>query len=178
LAALLLATFGVAILAASALAASGNLVKNGSFEKDSNGDGIPNSWNPGGLTPADKRVCNQSYAGMCSFKMIADGGNKTFYTQIAVSGLAGDEFNLSAWTKGKNIVYGAGVTQVVVLFYHTGGGSSESLFDIPEGNSPWTLRQFSGATAAADYNTIVITLRVTAGSGKMWLDKVKLVPAP
>jgi hypothetical protein len=38
--ALLLAALALAALAGSALAA-GNLVKNGSFEKDGNGDGIP-----------------------------------------------------------------------------------------------------------------------------------------
>ena len=66
--ALLLAAIAVALFAGSAVAAGGNLVKNGSFEKDSNGDGIPNSWVGANLTPADKRVCNQSYAGTCSFK--------------------------------------------------------------------------------------------------------------
>jgi hypothetical protein len=45
--ALLLAAIAVATLAGGALAA-GNLVKNGSFEKDGNGDGIPNSWIDGG----------------------------------------------------------------------------------------------------------------------------------
>src|SRR3990172_12470257 len=69
--AFVLAAFAVALLAGSALAASGNLVKNGSFEKDSNGDGIPNAWSGSALTPGDKRVCNQSQAGACSFKMVA-----------------------------------------------------------------------------------------------------------
>ncbi|HLE73111.1 MAG TPA: hypothetical protein VI688_02590, partial [Anaerolineales bacterium] len=42
LAAIILAIFTAS--AQSTLAATANLVKNGSFEKDTNGDGIPNSW--------------------------------------------------------------------------------------------------------------------------------------
>src|SRR3972149_4301150 len=99
---LLLAAFAVALIAGSALAASTNLVKNGSFEKDGNGDGIPNDWNGVNLTLADKRVCNQSKAGSCSFKAVGDGTTKYLYQVIAVSGGSGNEFNLSAWTKGKN----------------------------------------------------------------------------
>ena len=90
LASLLLAAFGVAALAGSALAAS--LVKNGSFEKDSNGDGIPNNWLGNfNFTPADKRVCNQSHAGTCSFRLVGDGNNKFLSQELAISGIDGDQ---------------------------------------------------------------------------------------
>jgi hypothetical protein len=47
---LLLTTFALAVLAGSALA-PGNLVKMAPFEKDSDGDGIPNKWVSAGRKP-------------------------------------------------------------------------------------------------------------------------------
>jgi len=179
LGALLLAAFAVAVFAGSALAA-GNLVKNGSFEKDSDGDGIPNKWVAGvfGLTLADKRVCNQSKAGSCSFKIVADGTIKQLTQEIVAGGLADNQYNLSAWTKGKTIVYGAGTAQVLVRFNHTDGSNNGWAFEIPAGTSPWTLRQFSPAVAFENFDSITIILEISADSGKLWVDKVKLVEAP
>jgi hypothetical protein len=181
LAALLLAAVAVAIFAGSTLAATTNLVKNGSFEKDTNGDGLPNNWVYGqNIAPGDKRVCNQSYAGACSFKMIGDANYKWLYQNILIAGLAGDEFSLSAWTKGKSIVYGiSGVTRLALEFIHTGGGSSTYFGYISAaGNTPWTLRQLLGAEAIADFDSITVYLEVQADSGKIWFDKLKLVPSP
>jgi hypothetical protein len=176
LAALLLAALVVAIVAGSALAASANLVKNGSFEKDTNGDGIPNKWAALGSSSLDKRVCNQSYAGACSFKMVGESVNKFLVQELAISGDAGDEFKLSAWTKGKDIDT-TGNAQVIVYFNHTGGGTSEWSFDIPDGTSPWTLRQVP-ATAGSNYDSISIAIYNSIVSGKMWVDKVKVVAIP
>jgi hypothetical protein len=173
----LLTAFAIAILAGSALAATGNLVKNGSFEKDSNGDGIPNKWVPGTLAPTDKRVCNQSSAGSCSFRMVGDGSGKQLSQVIDVSGDASDEFTLSAWTRGKTIVLGAGAARVYVQFNHTGGGSNNNIVDIPAGTTTWTLRQLP-AQATADFDSIYVSVYLGADSGKMWVDQVKLVPAP
>jgi len=174
LAALLLVSL---ILAGSALAA-GKLVKNGSFEKDGNGDGIPNNWNPGSLTPADKRVCNQSYAGSCSFKMVADGTVKVLKQLIIVSGVAGEEFILSAWTKGKDLVLGGGEARIYLVFNHTDGSNNAWYFDIPAGTSAWTLSQVSGQ-ADENYDYITISLQfIEPSSGKVWADKVKLVAVP
>jgi hypothetical protein len=176
--AILLAALALAVLVGSALAA-GNLVKNGSFEKDSDGDGIPNGWgDTGALTPLDKRVCNQSYAGSCSFKMVADGTAKGLAQLIAVAGLTGDEFKLSAWTKGKSIVDSGGPARLIVEISLGGSTSDYASFDIPDGSSPWTLHQLS-LTATANYDTVTIYLYFySTDSGKIWVDKVKLVETP
>ena len=139
--ALLLVAIALAVAAGSALAAA--LVKNGSFEKDTNGDGFPNKWAGLNLTAGDKRVCNQSAAGQCSFKMvgngIADGPTKYFLQIVAVSGLDGDEFSLSFWTKGKEIVLGSGgFATVFVQFNWVGGGNNSHYFNTPAGTSAWT----------------------------------------
>ena len=176
LAALLLAVLAVAVFAGSALAAA--LVKNGSFEKDSNGDGVPNSWVGNGLTPADKRVCNQSYAGNCSFKMIGDGNIRELIQVVAAPGLLGDEFNLTAWTKGKAVDLGtSGVARVHVQFNNSDNSITIVWFDMPGGSSPWTKHQVS-ALASKNFDSITIFAQLLADSGKMWVDKVKLAPNP
>ena len=179
---LLLAALGMAVLAGSAMAAGGNLVKNGSFEKDSNGDGLPNGWVYGqNIAPGDKRVCNQSHSGACSFKMIGDANYKWIYQDIATSGLQDDIFDFTAWVKGKEIVYGSGgVIRLAVEFHHTGGGSNVAQGDdiSSAGTTPWTLHTLSGAPASEDFDSITVYLAFQADSGKLWFDKVKLVPAP
>ena len=175
--ALLLTALAMAILAGSALAATTNLVKNGSFEKDGDHDGVPNMWNGVNLTPADKRTCKQSKPGNCSFTMVGDGTNKVLLQDIFISGSALDEFDFSAWTKGKSIVYGAGEVVVYVQINYTDGDSNGWYLYIPVGTSPWTLRQIH-VVSPKDYDSIQIFLSIFSDSGKAWVDGVKLIPAP
>ena len=176
--ALLLTALILALFAGSALAASTNLVKNGSFEKDTNGDGIPNNWNGVNMTLVDKRVCNQSKAGSCSFKTMGDGTDKVLIQDISAAGLAGDHLTLSAWTKGKSIVLGAGVSRLVFRFNYTDLTDEYVNFDIPPGTTPWALRQLPVA-ATKDFASISIFIpELSADSGKLWIDKVKLVEVP
>lgn len=155
---------------------AGNFVLNGSFETDSNGDGIPNNWfDNDALSSADKRVCNQSYAGSCSFKMAGDGGGTKWLAQcISPTGTAaGNEFKFKAWTKTKSLMIGGGEASLYVSFYDGGNFVNEEVFSIPGGTTGWTSRQLS-ATAAADYDTICMLLQLEASSGKIWFDKATL----
>ena len=175
-AALLLSAFAVAVLAGSALAA--NLLANGSFEKDSNGDGMPNGWAGQDLTTADKRVCNQAKAGSCSFKMNADGSEKSIFQSVAVSGLAGADHTLALWTKGKDLDLSGGAMRIFLRFNHIGlVGSTVYIIDVPAGSSPWTKRSVTGASSA-DFESITISVITFATSGKAWFDQVKLTVAP
>ena len=171
------AAFAVAILAGSALAATTNLVKNGSFEKDSSGDGIPNNWHDfPNILPIDKRVCNQSKAGNCSFLIVGNNSIKQLYQTMAVSGLAGDEFDLSFWAKGKDLILSPGDAAGVVLApqLNAGGEDTSHYSLLPAGSSPWTLQELH-AEASGDFYAIRIYLYLYADSGKVWFDKVKLV---
>jgi hypothetical protein len=178
--ALLLVAFVVAVLAGSALAAS--LVKNGSFEKDGNGDGLPNNWvYDYNIASGDKRVCNQSYAGACSFKMVGDGKSKALYQIIPISGVSGDQFNLVIWTKGKDTDYGGGNIGWGLYFHnpedglwYLGAGDGNS----DDGSSPWTLSSVYASATAPTFDSIKVQLYFKADSGKVWFDKVKLVAVP
>jgi hypothetical protein len=149
-------------------------VKNRSFEKDTDGNGIPNNWAKLFPKASDKRVCNQSYAGSCSFKMVGDGDNKKlFQVTLNSSGPAGRHALLSAYTKGKSIVNGGGSALVRVAFNHTDGSGNADYFQLPAGNSAWAFRSIV-ATATENYSSITIWLEMSANSGKMWVDSVAL----
>jgi hypothetical protein len=171
LAALVLAVFGGATQ--HALAYDLTKVKNRSFEKDSNGDGTPNGWFRDGLTPKDKRVCNQSYSGACSFKMVGNDSEKFLYqVTLYSSGPAGVEETLSVYTKGKSIVNApGGFARVWLRFNQTDGGTEWHGVQLPPGNSGWTYREVSG-TAIESFSSIEVWLDMRAASGKMWVDLV------
>jgi hypothetical protein len=164
------AAFALAIFVGSALAA-GNLVANGSFEKDTNGDGVPNNWLGYQLTPGDKRVCNKSYSGACSFKFVGDGTEKHIQQDLSLSGSSGEQYKLTLFMKGKDLVNGSGFTSANVLWFPSG---ADTIF-LPGGTNAWT--QYSlVVTAPSDFTAVIIRLETTATSGKAWLDKVKFVP--
>jgi hypothetical protein len=170
-AALLLAAFAVAVLAGSALAAS--LVKNGSFEKDSNGDGMPNGWTGSSLTSKDKRVCNQSYAGACSFKIVGDGTSKYIYQLVSLpGGTQGTNFRLTVWAKGGDFIYGTVFIQMIIS--HTDGDSLDNYYVNIANGTPWTKYTIN-ENATEDFQSVNVVLVSNGDSGRAWFDKVKLV---
>jgi hypothetical protein len=151
-----------------------NFVSNGSFEK---GSAIPKNWFEGDdtLTSKDKRVCNQSYAGSCSFKMVGDTTQKWLVQCKDYSGTdAGNKFKLKAWAKGKALNLGVGEAKIYVDFYDGENFVNSKNVSVGVGTFGWTSRQFS-ATAQADYTTICIFLQLVAEGGTVWFDKVSLV---
>ena len=169
---LLIASLCLVFLAGSALAA--NLVANGSFEKDTNGDGIPNNWNDSSSGISPKRVCNQAYVGNCSFKFVFSSGlYKGIDQEIAISGSTGDTVKLTFWMKGKEIM-GGGVVWGSIHFLPDGplGYAYPS-----DGTSPWTKYSLT-ADATGDFTSIRIEIFGNEVSGKAWFDSVKLVEMP
>jgi hypothetical protein len=169
--ALLLVALAVALLAGSALAAK--LVKNGSFEKDSNGDGIPNNWIDSSTGILPKRVCNQAYAGSCSFKFVFDASSKEVIQIISISGSSGDTYKLTFWMKGKEIT-GGGVVRFDITFLPS--GPLNYIYGAG-GSSPWTKYSLTTDTTG-DFTSIRIEIKGNEDSGKAWFDRVKLIEVP
>ena len=165
------AAFVVAVLAGSALAAGTNLLLNSSFEKDSDGDGIPNNWIDFGTGITPKRVCNQSVAGSCSLKFVLDDNDKGVYQNLSISGDAGDAYKLTFWMKGKLVEIGTGNLFVSINFIPAGGATGF----LPVGTSAWSKHALI-ATASADYTDMAVQLESNALSGKVWFDRFKIVP--
>jgi len=174
---LLLVALALAVIASGALAA-GNLVKNGSFEKDGDGDGIPNKWTSYLLAASDKRVCNQSYSGDCSFKMVGGGGtsDKLIYQGLpsSIAGGAGDAYTLKMWVKTKDLASGTGFATIYLVLYKTGGGSDQAAVNITDGTSGWALYTVD-LTTTETYAGGVVQVEFYHNTGKIWLDKVKLI---
>lgn len=174
---LLSATLTIAVLIGAASAAAQGpaydltKVKNKSFEKDTNGDGIPNGWYRSGAV-VGMRVCNQSYAGACSYRF--GGGGDSYLNQQTLysSGPAGIVATLTAWTKGKDVNIGT-YAYVLLLFNHSDGSSNFCPFYIPGGTTPWTMRS-TPCTADEAFDSMTIVLNTNLNSGKIWVDKVSL----
>jgi hypothetical protein len=148
-------------------------VRNKFFEKDSNGDGIPNAWVPTEPNPGDKRGCNQSHSGSCSFKMVGNGTNSFLYRETLFSfGPAGVTATFSAWIRGKELI-GAGASEVYMVFNHEDGSSNEGYITLTGGSSPWTFREES-VVATELFVSMTVGLFTNEDSGKVWFDKVKL----
>ena len=170
------AAFIPATLAGSALAAATNLVKNGSFEKDSDGDGIPNNWMPNEFVTAnDKRVCNQAYAGSCSFKFVGDATYKDIVQYVDfIPGNAGDTITVSLWARSKDIVVGAGIYRVDVRIVHDDESDDTDFVLLDAGTTNWR-RTLVSLEATESYDYIIVAIIFDPDSGKAWFDKVKLV---
>jgi hypothetical protein len=171
------AAFAVAVLVGSALAA-GNLVINGSFENDSNGDGIPNNWTPLSLTPSDKRVCNKAHAGTCSFKMIGEGVTKYMFQFPAISGGAGDSYTLKVWVMTKDLVWGTGNATIYLETHQTDGGYDSDGQNLAQGTSAGWVLYTLNVTSTETYDSVRVWIKFYPESGKAWFDKVKLVEVP
>ena len=176
---LLLVALALAVIASGALAAGGNLVKNGSFEKDSNGDGLPNGWVYGqNIAPGDKRVCNQGHSGACSFKIVGDGTSKALYQDITRIGAIGDSYQLTFWLRGKNIPDGGDL--IIEFYIFHGDGVSEDVVQqvVPSGTTAWQ-KYVLNLTATESYGLLSVDIFDQSGpSGKAWFDSVKVVPSP
>jgi hypothetical protein len=164
------------VLAGSALAA--NLVANSSFEKDSNGDGIPNNWVGHLLTPSDKRVCNQSYVGSCSFKLVGDGTAKSLYQGIPVTGGTGESYKFTFWIKAKYVSSG-GDLAIHFELLHSGGLDADIVEQVvPSGNTAWR-KYVLNLTSTESYTQLYAYILAESGSGGvLWVDKVKVVHDP
>jgi hypothetical protein len=174
LGAILLAAFILAVFAGSALAA-GNLVKNGSFEKDGNGDGMPNNWFDNGSSgPIPMRNCKQSYAGSCSLKFAFDDLGKYVKQNIATGGNSYESYKLTFWVKTKQVVAGVGVIRIDLRFLPSSG---YNYIYVPEGSATWTKYSIT-LESTADFTSMYIEILANPESGKAWFDKVKLVGLP
>ena len=147
-------------------------VKNKSFEKDGNKDGIPNRWTPDTLNAKSKRVCNKSKHKKCSFRMRADGNPQVLAQDILdSSGSLGIEATISVWVRGKDLV-GAG-TSNIVLYFVQNLTVQPCVISIPQGSFGWTKFEATCVSSEA-FSDMTIHLSTSEGSGKLWFDKVKL----
>jgi hypothetical protein len=150
-----------------------DLTKNGSFERDSDGDGVPNSWNTKGTTMLDKRICTLAHSGSCSYQMTGEALNKHLRQTIIQSGDAGDVLSLSAWSMSSD-AKGGGLYAVRLTIRYEDGTKETWKVRYSNGSNPWQRRDIL-ATTAKPYDKIMIYLDYRKSQGQVWFDDVSLV---
>jgi hypothetical protein len=152
-------------------------VINGSFELDTNGDGIPNSWQPDnwigrGFARYDTQVCSIAHDGSCSYQMVGETGRNFLRQTIIQSGEAGDVFSFTAWSMSTDAL-GGGIYAVRMTVRYEDGTKGTWTARYSNGSNNWQRRNIL-ATTSKPYNQIVIYLLYRKTQGQVWFDDVSL----
>ncbi|WP_240903755.1 DNRLRE domain-containing protein [Chengkuizengella sediminis] len=100
-----------------------NLVENSSFEKDTNGDHLPDNWETSNnLSVNDVLDTTESLTGNTSFRITGEIGNDKFIKQtISVSGDANTPFTLSGWSKQIDMDLSGSFYGIQIAIHNTDG---------------------------------------------------------
>lgn len=173
----------LALLLCCFAAAQTNLVPNGNFEQDENGDGIPDFWTVAGAPHVKQQLFRDVGRGGKGFsgKLICtEFGNGTpashaMICQVGtVSVQRGRWYRLSFWAKAEGIRTGT----VRVALVNTRVWSDVGLQDIFAPTSNWQCYKFF-FQATSDLPAKESRLQIWFNStGTLWLDDVELVEIP
>jgi YD repeat-containing protein len=158
-----------------------NLVENESFERDSNGDSIPDNWTTSGNLSVNDGMDQNSassgdkvYVGAYSFKLTGEANVNKYITQhISMSGDANTPLTLSGWSKQEGADPNGGFYELQVQINHT------------DGSKEWRSNTFSPTTAG--WQHVAAQIRSTEPfesldvfylyynqTGTAWFDAIRL----
>jgi len=157
----------VVSLSGTAVDPGSNLLQNGSFEVDSDGDGIPDSWTASNLK-GDGRVCETAAEGACSVHLAGHGSNQ-IKQKVNLTGEAGESHTLTLWAMGSNLGGSGHSYRVQVIVTHNDGTQEIYEIAIPAGTSPWTQYTLSFITQGS-YKQILVQVVGGKATGEIWLD--------
>jgi glucose/arabinose dehydrogenase len=151
----------------------GELVKNGSFENDGNGDGIPNQWAVSAGLNA-RRVCKGTGVtdGACALRIRNGTGGGTVLQKIAAGGLiTGTTLNLSLMATGMNVPVGAKVK----LQVNTDAGKTVHTLLLPSGTFATQPFTHTPIVTAAQGKKLKVIVVYPAGGGKVYVEEVSVM---
>jgi hypothetical protein len=153
------------------------ILKNASFETDANHDLKPDNWTFASFDAAtDKRDCAVRQSGTCSLKLVGNGIQKTASQTVIKSGIAGDHFTFSLWSKGSSVPAGS-LYRLQVKFYNGSTLLSTQTMNFANGTHGFSMK--SGTfTASTTYTKVVYKIFFKAASGTAWFDVAGLSWAP
>jgi len=155
------------------------LLLNRSFESDSNGDKIPNSWTGLSLNLSQDGRTSQYFKDLSySFKMVGAGSNpnKILRQTILKSGVAGDDFLVGLWSKASNVPSG-GKYRVTISILNGSTVLLAKSVNFGTGTHNWQLRQTT-ITAPSAYTKVRVDIYFQKTSGMAWFDLASLSWAP
>ena len=153
-------------------AVEGNLIKNGNFEEDKDGDGIPDNWEKWGSRVTylmdDEEKHSGNYSGkLTSVRKIANEG----YKQTVIV-QPGQKYEFTVWAKGGgDLQYFQGDSGPIVSF--SGGGGfieKRKAFNVP------TWLKLSKVVTGPKEGKIRISMYLYQCSGTVWFDDAVLKP--
>lgn len=153
-----------------------DLVINGNFETDANGNKVPDVWKDS-LLSSDKLTNKVAHSGLLSFRFKGSVLENSGIKQVIVNGNTvklGDGLKLCVWLRGKNV----GVAGWVVAKIQYASGATEKIrIEVPVGTFNWSFFE-EGKVMAEDVAKIVVQLRYTGGVGQYFADDVQLIHIP
>ncbi len=148
------------------------LLKNLSFERDGNGDGIPSRWIPDNLGPDDGLVTD-ALDGTYSFKILGERGiDKSLHQTIRTRIPSGTRLEFRAFSKAEGAsrggVGGAYKIKVVLLFEDY---TSYTLFGrFSRGTHDWEMAAGGGFRFFKDIVKTTIIVAYNDQTGTAWFD--------
>ena len=148
-----------------------NLLKNGGFEEDANGDGVPDHWAAGhgrGGTRVVRRVTDEEHSGnACAHQ--AKKSPDYFFAQQYVTLKPHTTYTFAGWIKTEGITIGAGA-QIYAYEFDAAVGARVQTFAV--GTTPW--RRYASTFTTGDDPVGRINFRIYS-NGKGWFDDLQLV---
>ncbi|MEW5985103.1 MAG: hypothetical protein AB1791_00550 [Chloroflexota bacterium] len=152
---------------------AGELVHNGSFEADANGDGLPDEWSVSQIMGLIRQDCQLALSGSCSLVVFGVGGPVTIYQSVPQGGQAGDTYTFSLWSAARQAA-ATGPLQAGVRIQYRDGSAAYFMTRLNAGSHGWQSRTIQ-VVAAADYNSL--TVYAFTGpllTGQVYVDNVQL----
>lgn len=151
-----------------------NILKNASFELDTNNDTIPDSWRFNSKTSEDRRTNSTFIDGNYSVQIsCSKNTNKVLKQTIEGNWASGTSFTFSGYSKGQNIAAGSQKGDYRVILNYADGTFAEAIHVLPPGTHNWTPSSFA-FTAGQKVKSILVALRCGKQSGKIYFDATNL----
>ena len=160
------------------------LLKNGDFNADADGNKIPDGWSLT-LPTSDKLLCNNanrtvSFAGRCAVKFLGSTSEGAQIKQtVKPTGVvfsAGDTLTLSAYILANNPA--AKGQLVLVVHYASLATPVKTLVNISPNAAYSQLTVPTHTVTGSDITKIRVVIKHRSTSGKVFVDAVSLVHAP
>jgi predicted outer membrane repeat protein len=163
----------------------GELTENGGFEQAGTSNSTAAGWAGKNLS-GDKRKCNKldkvvAFSGQCAYQFKGGGLNgmaeKSQVSQKAQNLMlaTGDTLTLSAWVNAKSLPIGV---QIRVKVAYTDGTNGK--ISLPVDTGTYSYKQIAAQPLSVEKpaNSLKLTIRNRAASGKFLIDDVSLVHNP
>ena len=152
-----------------------SIIENGSFEIDSNNDGMPDIWKASRSTSSDGRVESTKANGNYAFQFVpsTDGKFKGILQQINQTGSIGDNWTLKLWSETGSDDPSGNIR--VRISFVVGSTRKEASVTLPK-NSVGSYHT-ANITAPSDYTSIHVYLETSLTNSNVLFDDVSLTPA-